>query len=115
MSSTFLPIAPLKKIIKSLKHPNPQFTGWKPAIGKEALNLYRDEVEKYATQLAEESTKRALMMNRKTVRTHDIEMAALQIIENIGDIYVKELAKQEPEKPEFSVLNRRVQKILETI
>jgi histone H3/H4 len=84
MSEKKMAIAPLKRIITRIT-----VTGRKPQIGKPALELFRDEVERYANKLAEKAATQAATMGRTTIRSEDIHYAIKEriIIEEQGEEY----------------------------
>lgn len=65
-----LSLAPLKRIVQAVTR-----TGRKPMIGKEAMEKYREEVERYASELAVEAACTAARGGRQTIKSHDMETA----------------------------------------
>lgn len=85
-----LSLAPLKRIVKEEgRH------GRTPQIGKEALEAYREEVERYARELAKKSARTAFMYARTTIKPHDVEIAAKKIRDDIALEFQEKLRKQE--------------------
>lgn len=85
-----LPLAPLKRIVKEEgRH------GRTPQIGKEALEAYRDEVERYARELANKTAIMAFQYARTTIKPHDVEVAAKKIHDDIALEFQERLREEE--------------------